>query len=89
MNAKAHKPIIDRATFEAANVVKGVVPARSGNASGLLSGVLRCAGLPLCHEALDEQEPPRQALSGVPLQGRAQGERFALPEPCVNFCAGH
>jgi site-specific DNA recombinase len=43
-NASAHEPLIDLATFEAANRAKGVAPERSGRASGLLSGTLRCAG---------------------------------------------
>jgi DNA invertase Pin-like site-specific DNA recombinase len=44
VNRSAHKPLVDRALFEQANSVRGVVPARSGRASGLLSGLLRCAG---------------------------------------------
>lgn len=44
VNPAAHEPLIDRATFEAANRVQGVAPVPSGRASGLLSGVLRCAG---------------------------------------------
>jgi DNA invertase Pin-like site-specific DNA recombinase len=44
VNRTAHPPLISRALFEAANAVKGVVPARSGNATGLLSGLIRCAG---------------------------------------------
>lgn len=40
----AHEPVVSTAVFEAANLTKGVVPARSGRASGLLSGILRCAG---------------------------------------------
>lgn len=39
-----HEPVVSRSVFEAANIVKGIVPARSGRASGLLSGILRCAG---------------------------------------------
>jgi hypothetical protein len=41
-NLEGHEAIIDRATFEAASVVRGVAPSRSGRASGLLAGVLRC-----------------------------------------------
>jgi hypothetical protein len=44
INRTAHKPIVSRALFEAANAVQGIVPARSGKATGLLSGLLRCAG---------------------------------------------
>lgn len=43
VNLTGHQPIVDRATFEAANTVRGVAPARSGRSQGLLSGVLRCA----------------------------------------------
>jgi site-specific DNA recombinase len=43
-NTSAHEALIDLATFEAANRTKGVAPGRSGRASGLLSGILRCAG---------------------------------------------
>lgn len=39
-----HEPIVSAAVFEAANLARGVVPARSGRASGLLSGIIRCAG---------------------------------------------
>jgi DNA invertase Pin-like site-specific DNA recombinase len=42
VNLSGHEAIIDRATFEAANVVRGITPSRSGRASGLLAGVLRC-----------------------------------------------
>lgn len=44
VNRTAHEPLVDRALWEAANAVKGVVPARSGRSAGLLSGLLRCAG---------------------------------------------
>lgn len=40
----AHPPLVDRDVFEAANRARGVAPGRSGRASGLLSGILRCAG---------------------------------------------
>jgi site-specific DNA recombinase len=40
----AHPPLVSIADFEAANKLRGVAPARNGRASGLLSGVLRCAG---------------------------------------------
>jgi DNA invertase Pin-like site-specific DNA recombinase len=41
-NGDAHEAIIDRATFEAAQVARGVAGARS-DASTLLAGLLRCA----------------------------------------------
>jgi DNA invertase Pin-like site-specific DNA recombinase len=49
VNRAAHEPLVSVAEFEAANVARGVAPSRSGRASGLLSGVLRCAG---CRYAL-------------------------------------
>lgn len=36
--------IVGEGTWREANEVRGVAPARSGRASGLLSGILRCAG---------------------------------------------
>lgn len=49
VNLEGHAALIDRATFEAANIARGVAPARNGNGTGLLSGVLRCAS---CRYAL-------------------------------------
>jgi site-specific DNA recombinase len=49
VNLTGHEPLIDRATFEAANTVTGHAPASSGRASGPLSGLLRCAS---CRYAL-------------------------------------
>lgn len=43
-NPRAHEPLVSVGEFEAANHARGVAPARSGRASGLLSGILRCAG---------------------------------------------
>jgi site-specific DNA recombinase len=44
VNAEAHEPLIGLAEWNAANVAKGVHPSRSGRGTGLLSGLLRCAG---------------------------------------------
>jgi site-specific DNA recombinase len=44
VNRKAHPPLVTRSLFEQANAVEGVVPARSGNATTMLSGLIRCAG---------------------------------------------
>ncbi len=78
VNAKAHKPITDRATFEAANAVKGVVPARSGNASGLLSGVLRCAA---CRYAM--KPSMNKSRHGKPfLEYRCKGGRRENASRC-------
>ncbi|HET9198204.1 MAG TPA: recombinase family protein [Solirubrobacterales bacterium] len=44
VNTTAHKPLVSLALFEAANSVEGVVPARSGRSSSVLSGIARCAG---------------------------------------------
>jgi site-specific DNA recombinase len=40
----AHPPLVTKEEWNAANANRGVAPARSGNASGVLSGILRCAG---------------------------------------------
>lgn len=40
----AHAPLVTVAEWEAANRVKGVAPGRNGNNTGLLTGILRCAG---------------------------------------------
>lgn len=44
VNPEAHKPIVSLAEWNAANAARGVHPGRSGRATGLLSGLLRCAG---------------------------------------------
>lgn len=44
VKAAAHPPLVDRDVWLAANQVRGLAPARSGRASGLLAGILRCAG---------------------------------------------
>jgi len=44
VNPDAHKPIVSAAEWNAANKARGVHPGRSGRGTGLLSGVLRCAG---------------------------------------------
>lgn len=44
VNPNAHEPIVTLEEWQAANNAHGVHPARSGKSSGLLSGVLRCAG---------------------------------------------
>lgn len=49
VNAEGHDPLVDPATFAAAGASRGSAPTRSGRASGLLSGILRCAS---CRYAL-------------------------------------
>lgn len=44
VNPDAHKPIVTLDEWQAANKAHGVHPGRSGKGTGLLSGVLRCAG---------------------------------------------
>jgi DNA invertase Pin-like site-specific DNA recombinase len=44
VNAEAHEPLVGLAEWNAANTARGVHPGRSGRGTGLLSGVLRCAG---------------------------------------------
>jgi DNA invertase Pin-like site-specific DNA recombinase len=44
VNPEAHEPIVTVAEWNAANKARGVHPGRSGRGTGLLSGVLRCAG---------------------------------------------
>lgn len=44
VNPDAHEPIVTAAEWNAANKARGVHPGRSGRGTGLLSGVLRCAG---------------------------------------------
>lgn len=44
VNADAHEPIVSLAEWTAANAARGVHPGRSGRGTGLLSGLLRCAG---------------------------------------------
>lgn len=43
-NPDAHEAIVTLAEWNAANQARGVHPGRSGRGTGLLSGVLRCAG---------------------------------------------
>lgn len=81
-NANAHAPIIDRATFEAAQLVRGPNVARSGDPA-LLAGLLRCAS---CRYAM---KPDRQTLRngervrtyrcrGEHSGGKCTGRAFAL-----------
>ena len=44
VNPEAHEPIVSLAEWNAANKARGVHPGRSGRGTGLLSGILRCAG---------------------------------------------
>jgi len=44
VNPEAHEPLVGLAEWNAANTARGVHPGRSGRGTGLLSGVLRCAG---------------------------------------------
>ena len=44
VNRAAHPPIIDRATWEAAQVARSAPSAHNGAEGALLSGLLRCAG---------------------------------------------
>jgi site-specific DNA recombinase len=44
VNPEAHKAIVTAAEWNAANKARGVHPGRSGRGTGLLSGLLRCAG---------------------------------------------
>jgi DNA invertase Pin-like site-specific DNA recombinase len=44
VNPDAHEPIVTLAEWQAANSAHGVHPGRSGKSTGLLSGILRCAG---------------------------------------------
>lgn len=44
VNPDAHEPIVTLAEWQAANKARGVHPGRSRKGTGLLSGVLRCAG---------------------------------------------
>lgn len=43
VNATAHEPLVDRATFEAVNRIRGARPARGKGEVALLAGVARCA----------------------------------------------
>lgn len=44
VNRDAHPPLVSIAEWEAANQAQGTAPARNGRASGLLTGLVRCAG---------------------------------------------
>lgn len=44
VNTDAHEAIVSLAEWNAANAARGVHPGRSGRGTGLLSGLLRCAG---------------------------------------------
>lgn len=49
INLDAHEPLVDRETFEAANVRQTAIRSDSGRAKGLVTGILRCAS---CRYAL-------------------------------------
>jgi DNA invertase Pin-like site-specific DNA recombinase len=44
VNPDAHKAIVTLDEWQAANKARGVKPGRSGKSTGLLAGILRCAG---------------------------------------------
>lgn len=73
VNPTAHEPLVDRATFEAANRIRGSAPGASGRASGLLSGILRCAG---CRYAM------KATQRGDALDYRCKAARRENATPC-------
>jgi len=72
----AHKPLIDAETWQAANRRRGNAPAASGNASGLLSGILRCAG---CSFALKPK-------IGRSRHGKPRREYSCRPDKAAGRC---
>jgi len=75
VNLEGHQPIIDRATFEAANTRQGIAPGRSGRSSGLLSGIIRCAS---CRYAM---KPNQRARGGLDYRCKAGVRQNANPCP--------
>lgn len=77
-----HPPLVSAALFETANVTRGVAPARSGNSSGVLSGILRCAG---CRYAMKMQTgktrhgKPRRDYRCAAAYGAYAGGRCQAP----------
>lgn len=76
VNPVAHEPLVTLPEWQAANKVRGVRPARSGNAAGVLSGILRCAG---CSYAM------KPAMSKT-RHGKAFREYRCKPEKAGGRC---
>jgi DNA invertase Pin-like site-specific DNA recombinase len=87
VNREAHKPLVSRALFEAANAVVGVVPARSGNSSSILSGLARCSG---CRYAMKaNMNRGRQGKPFLEMRCRAQNRERAAKCPEPAFISEH
>lgn len=76
VNPDAHEPLVTLDEWRAANKARGVRPARSGNAAGVLSGTLRCAG---CSYAM-------KPAMGKTRHGKAFREYRCKPEKAGGRC---
>lgn len=76
VKADAHEAIVSLAEWNAANVARGVHPGRSGRGTGLLSGLLRCAG---CSYAM-------KASMGRTRHGKAFVEYRCKPDKAGGRC---
>lgn len=72
----AHPPLTDEQTWSAANRARGARMATTGNASGLLSGILRCAG---CSYAL-------KPTMGKTRHGKPRREYRCRPDKAAGRC---
>lgn len=77
VNPDAHEAIVTAAEWNAANKARGVHPGRSGRGTGLLSGVLRCAG---CSYAM-------KPAMGKTRHGKAFLEYRCKPDKAAGRCA--
>ncbi len=76
VNPNAHEPIVTLDEWQAANNAHGVHPVRSGKSTGLLSGVLRCAG---CSYAM-------QCTTGKTRHGKPTREYRCTPRKSGGRC---
>ena len=76
VNPEAHEAIVTAAEWNAANKARGVHPGRSGRGTGLLSGVLRCAG---CSYAM-------KPAMGKTRHGKAFLEYRCKPDKAAGRC---
>jgi hypothetical protein len=72
----AHEALIDPSTWEKANRARALAPARSGRSTGLLQGLVRCAG---CSYAM-------KASMGRSRHGKARLDYRCKPDKAAGRC---
>lgn len=82
VNEGAHPPLVSAREFSRANQTRGVAPRRTGKSSGLLSGVIRCAG---CRYAMKPSATRGQLAYRCKTRARGAASQC---ESCASIGAG-